>query len=90
MKFYFVYGLFSLKDEKLYIGYSTDVYRRFEQHNTGENIRTKGRSPLKLIFYEAYLFKEDAIRRERYFKTTKGKRALKLMLSDTLHKTKDS
>jgi len=37
---------------------------------------------LKLIFYEAYLVKSDAQRREMYLKTTKGKRALKLMLAD--------
>jgi len=37
---------------------------------------------LELIFYEAYLEKSDAQRREIYLKTTKGKRALKLMLTD--------
>lgn len=40
---------------------------------------------LKLIFYEAYLMKSDAQRREVYLKTTKGKRALKLMLVDYLN-----
>ena len=86
MKFYFVYVLYSLKDEKLYIGYSSDVFRRLEQHNTGENSSTKHRRPLELIFYEAYKYKEDAIRREKYFKTTMGKRALKLMLKTTFQK----
>ncbi len=37
-----------------------------------------------LIFTEYYLFKEDALKREGYFKTTMGKKALKLMLSSTL------
>jgi putative endonuclease len=76
--------LYSLKDGNLYIGYSSDVFQRLEQHNAGENASTKFRRPLKLIFYEAYLYKEDAIRREKYFKTSKGKRALKLMLKNTL------
>ncbi len=37
---------------------------------------------IELIFYEAYLVKTDVQRREKYFKTTKGKRTLKLMLTD--------
>lgn len=84
MKFYIVYVLYSLKDKKLYIGYSSDVFGRLKQHNEGENTSTKFRRPLKLIFYEGYLYKEDAIRREQYFKTSKGKRALKLILKNTL------
>ncbi len=44
---------------------------------------TAPRRPLHLIFYEAYLNKNDATRREKYFKTTKGKRALKIMLRST-------
>ena len=86
MEFHYAYVLYSHKDNKFYIGYSSDVFRRLEQHNNGENTSTKHRRPLKLIFYEAYLYKEDAIRREKYFKTSKGKRALKLMLKSTLDK----
>lgn len=37
-----------------------------------------------LIFTEYYLFKEDALKREGYFKTTMGKKAIKLMLNRTL------
>jgi len=86
MEFHYVYVLYSQKDNKLYIGYSTDVYRRLDEHNAGENTSTKYRRPFKLIFFEAYMFREDAIRREQYFKTSKGKRALKLMLKNTLEK----
>lgn len=35
---------------------------------------------LNLFFYEAFLAKEDAIRREDYLKTTKGKSTLRMML----------
>jgi putative endonuclease len=81
-----VYILFSELDHQLYIGYSSDIVKRIEQHDSGQNISTKHRRPWKLIFIEYYLFKEDAKKREIYFKTTIGKRALKLMLSDTLSK----
>lgn len=42
--------------------------------------------PVKLIFYEAYLDKYDALRRERYFKTNKGRTTLKSMLKEFLNK----
>lgn len=37
-----------------------------------------------LVFYEAFAAKQDAVRREKYLKSTKGKRTLKLMLKDSL------
>jgi putative endonuclease len=86
-----VYILFSEKDHLLYIGYTSDLDRRVTQHNAGENKSTACRRPFKLIFCEYYLFKEDALKREAYFKTSMGKKALKIMLHRTLdnmgHKT---
>jgi putative endonuclease len=84
MKFFYVYVLFSEKDRKLYIGYSSDVYKRFEQHNAGLNISTKHRRPLRLIYFEAHLVQKDALRRESYFKTSSGKRTLQIILKQTL------
>ena len=81
---YCVYVLFSEKDRQLYIGYTGNIVRRLAQHNNGDNISTRNRRPLKLIFMESFLYKYDAIERERYFKTSKGKRAIKLMLRDSL------
>jgi len=78
-----VYVLFSELDRQLYIGYTSNIDRRFEEHCSGQNISTKNRGPWKLVFIEYFLFKEDAINREKYFKTTVGKRSLKIMLSNT-------
>ena len=83
---YCVYILFSEKDHLLYIGYSANLEKRIETHNSGGNKSTAYRRPLKLIFCEFYLFEEDARKRESYFKTTMGKKAIKLMLSGTLGK----
>jgi len=77
---FYVYILQSEKDNKLYIGFTVDLKERLKNHNYGENTSTRFRRPFKLIFYEAYLNKEDAQRRERYFKTNKGKITLKQML----------
>jgi putative endonuclease len=83
---YCVYILFSEKDHLLYIGFSTDIEERITKHNSGANKSTAPRRPLKLIFCEYYLFKEDALKREGYFKTNMGKKAIKLMLASTLEK----
>ena len=85
--FHFVYILLSLKDKKFYIGSTNNLERRLEEHNQGKNTSTAKRLPLKLIYYEAHLSKEDAERRENYFKTDKGKSTLRLMLRDSLKKS---
>jgi len=82
--FYYVYVLWSLRDKKFYIGYSDNVDRRYLEHKRGDNVSTAKRLPVKLIFFEAYLSKADALRRERYFKTTKGKATLRQMLRKSL------
>jgi len=71
-------------DEKLYIGYTADLRKRIEKHNKGEVMSTKRRRPFELIFYEGYKDMKDAKRRERYFKTAKGKSTLKMILRDSL------
>lgn len=81
---YFVYVLQSLKDRKLYIGFTSNLKRRIEEHKTGGSNSTKKRLPFRLVFYEAFISKKDAQKREHYFKTTKGKRTLRLMLKESL------
>lgn len=83
---YYVYVLFSKKDNLFYIGYSANLVRRIKEHKTGQVTATKYRLPLILVFYEAYLNKSDALRRERYFKTTKGKAVLRNMLKNYFKK----
>jgi len=85
--FYYVYVLISQKDHKFYIGSTSDLKKRLQQHKKGTVLATKNRLPIDLIFYEAYRNKYDAIRREDYFKSTKGKRTLKQLLVEHL-KTK--
>jgi len=83
---YCVYILFSEKDSLMYIGFTSNLTNRIEKHNSGGVPSTAPRRPLKLIFCEYYLFEEDARHRELYFKTTMGKKALKLMLGESLRK----
>ena len=81
---FYVYVLQSTINGQLYVGFSEDLDERLKAHNSGEVISTKSHRPWKRIFYECYTNKADALRREQYLKTTAGKRALHIMLRETL------
>jgi putative endonuclease len=81
INFYFTYVLQSLKDDNLYIGWTNDLKNRYEKHKNRQVKSTKNRQPLKLIYYEACLSKEMAIKREKYFKTGFCRRFLKNRLA---------
>ncbi len=70
---YYTYVLLSEKDGKHYTGYTQDLKLRFEQHQKGLVESTKYRRPLKIIYYEACLDQEDAMRREKYLKSYQGR-----------------
>ncbi len=78
--FFYVYILESEVDGKNYTGYTKDLNLRFNQHNNGYVKSTKNRKPLKLIYFEACLSPNDALKREKYFKTHYGKMFLKKRL----------
>ena len=77
---YFVYILKSIKNSQLYTGRTDNLHKRLAEHKSGKNRTTNRINPTKLIFFESFSDKRDAIRRERYFKTSKGKSTLKMML----------
>ena len=75
--FYYTYVLRSLKDDNLYIGWTDDLDARIQMHNGGKVLSTASRIPFVLVYFEACLNKEKAIKREKYFKTGFGRRFLK-------------
>jgi len=82
---YYVYVLKSLKDNKLYTGFSSDLEKRFREHSEGLVKSTKDRLPVILIYFEAYLSELDARKREKYLKSGgKAKNSLKLQLKYSL------
>ncbi|MFH1827024.1 MAG: GIY-YIG nuclease family protein [bacterium] len=81
---YCVYVLLSLKDKKLYIGLTKNLKQRLTDHFKGKSFATKSRRPFKLIYCEYFLSEHDAYRREKYLKTTVGKKMLKFTLRKSL------
>jgi len=80
--YFYTYVLLSQKDKKFYTGFTKDINNRIKKHNNGLVESTKNRRPLKLIYCEACLNKEDAIHREKYLKTTYGRRYIKNRLKN--------
>jgi len=79
------YVLYSLKDDKFYIGYASNFARRMLEHENGEVKSTASRRPFIPIHCEYSFAKGDALQSEEYFKTSGGKRTLRLMLKDSLN-----
>lgn len=79
-KNWFVYIL-CCADDTLYIGVSTDLQRRLDEHNAGAPLGaryTRGRRPVAMVYAESAASRSEALRREREIK---GKdRAWKLAL----------
>ena len=84
MKYFYTYILKSDKDNNLYVGYTKNLLKRIDEHNSGKVESTKKRTPLKLIYWEGCLSQQDAIRREKYLKTAWGKRYIKNRLKNYL------
>jgi len=75
---YYVYVLRSIKDGKRYIGLTGDIERRRREHNLGMVKSTKKRLPMELIYCEEYQNKREAMLREKFLKTGKGREWMKI------------
>ena len=73
---FYVYVIQNEK-QKLYKGYTEDLQRRMAEHNSGRTKSTKGSGQWKLVYCEEYDTIEEAIKREKYFKTAAGRRFIK-------------
>lgn len=77
---HYVYVIESTTGQKWYIGFSSDLRARMKKHNEHGNTSTARGGPWHLIYYAAYLLKEDALSRERFLKSGSGWRFLKKQL----------
>jgi putative endonuclease len=68
----------SLRDGQFYVGLTRDLPLRLQQHNNG--LVTKKRTPFELVYWEGCLNESDAAQREKYLKSTWGKRYIKARL----------
>ncbi len=78
---YFVYIFQSLSNYKSYVGYTSKVPGlRLREHNLSSNEWTSRNKPFKLIYYESYYCKKDAIHREKFLKSGQGNKLVKIII----------
>jgi putative endonuclease len=77
---YFVYILESEIDGRLYKGQTRDINKRILEHNSGKTKSTKGYKPWKLVYFEKFETRDEAVLREKFFKTGSGRELLKVKL----------
>ena len=86
---YFVYLIGNNKSKKLitYVGYTNNLRKRITIHNSGKSAKfTRGRN-WKLMYYEKYKTKKEAISRESYINKN---RKLKNLIRNKNEKRKNS
>ena len=82
---HFVYLLENLKDKGWYIGYTTNIKRRILEHNSKIGGKyTSKKTEWKIIYFECYLNKIDALGRETFLKSGSGHRFIKKQLKNYL------
>lgn len=67
----------SENNNDFYVGFAKNLKNRINMHQKGLVTSTAHRLPLKLVYYEACLNENDAIKREKYFKSGYGRRFLR-------------
>lgn len=68
---FYVYIL-KLFNNSFYIGYSSNLKQRIEEHNYGSVESTKNLRPVKLVYYSAFSSQKKATAFEKYLKTSSG------------------
>jgi putative endonuclease len=77
---YIVYAIQSQLDGRIYIGFTFNLERRLNEHNSGKTRSTKGYRPWKLVYSESVETRVMARNREKYLKSGVGKEYLKSLL----------
>jgi len=79
---FFTYIIQSDKDKSLYIGFTKDLKSRLIYHNKGLSTYTSKKVPWKLVYFEKYENKTEALKRERFLKKQKNKEFYSKLIKD--------
>ncbi len=78
---FFIYVLRNIETNKRYIGHTSDLKRRIDEHNTSnlnpKRYTKKIPGPWELIYKEEYSARSQAMRREKFLKSGQGREWLK-------------
>ena len=78
---FYAYVIKSMNHDFFYKGHCEDMNERLVQHNSGMTESIRPYIPFELIYWEEFMTREEAIKREKYFKSAAGRRYLKKKLA---------
>jgi putative endonuclease len=78
---YFAYVLKSIEHDYYYKGHCQDLEKRLQQHNSGMTESIRPYIPFQIVYFEEFEMEQEAIGREKYFKSSAGRRYLKKKLA---------
>jgi putative endonuclease len=81
---YFVYILKSIEYDKTYVGRTNNPERRLAEHNAGKSLYTRKFKPWKVAYKEEVLDRKSAKEKEKYFKTSAGRKKIKIILQKNI------
>lgn len=82
---YSVYVIESIEYGRKYIGYTEDIQKRLNNHNSGGTKSTNKYRPYRVIYTEEYKSKKEAINREKEIKKMKGGITFKKLIQNNKH-----
>jgi putative endonuclease len=74
---FFAYVLKSIHHDYFYKGHCENLEQRLAQHNAGLTTSIKPYIPFLVVYYEEFATRQEAILREKYFKSAAGRKFLK-------------
>ena len=74
------YILYSEKLNKYYVGSTTDIQRRLEEHNQGKEKFTSTGVPWKLVYEEIFQELKQARQRELHIKKMKSRKYIETLI----------
>lgn len=77
---FFVYILQSEKSGKYYTGHTNNIDVRLNEHNSNLSFSTKNKGPWKLVYAEEFATRSEAMKREKFLKSGKGRELLKQLM----------
>ncbi len=78
---FFAYVIKSIDHDFFYKGHCENIEERLKQHNSGTTKSIKKYIPFQLVYFEIFPTRDEAIEREKYFKSAAGRRFIKSKLS---------
>ena len=78
---YYTYVLRSIEFERNYIGFTSNIQTRLEQHNSGKTKSTRPYKPWEMLFHEVHNSLEKALAREKWLKSGIGREFIKEKLN---------